>query len=446
MSEAFPEPRDSFCSGKDLGFMARLSSPLFSCRCLFAMKKSRSAKLESKGLTGLGRSLAKSKNVSRQKQQDALRKARQADRRQNYGVGGFTSVTEINSLDDFIVSAEMADREFAVERQNVVVVAGSKHVQRAEDDRKGEKLEHLTVPRRPEWHKGMTAEELDTQENAAFIEWRRSVALLEENTAGKAVTPFEKNLEFWRQLWRVVERSDLVVQIIDARNPLLFRCPDVETYTKEHDGGIKENMLILNKADFLTPALRVAWRAYFDKLGVQTVFFSAKAEQARLDALFKKTGKTEEEQEEGEEGKKNDSKNDDAAAAAADDDDDDVEAAAAAATALQKDAALRGEDVALLSRHELVALISAESERIAVRRRELQRARLAAGEMSEEAFGHAHKAVVGMVGYPNVGKSSIINVLMGTTAQAHGTTRVRAFAPQRLRSPPTIFITVVIIN
>ena len=37
------------------------------------------------------------------------------------------------------------------------------------------------------------------------------------------MTPFEKNLEVWRQLWRVVERSKVVVQIVDARNPLLFR-------------------------------------------------------------------------------------------------------------------------------------------------------------------------------------------------------------------------------
>ena len=29
--------------------------------------------------------------------------------------------------------------------------------------------------------------------------------------------------EFWRQLWRVIERSDLVIQIVDSRNPLLFR-------------------------------------------------------------------------------------------------------------------------------------------------------------------------------------------------------------------------------
>lgn len=36
------------------------------------------------------------------------------------------------------------------------------------------------------------------------------------------LTPFERNLEVWRQLWRVVERCDLVVQIVDARNPLFL--------------------------------------------------------------------------------------------------------------------------------------------------------------------------------------------------------------------------------
>ena len=27
------------------------------------------------------------------------------------------------------------------------------------------------------------------------------------------LTPFEKNLEVWRQLWRVLERSDVIVQV-----------------------------------------------------------------------------------------------------------------------------------------------------------------------------------------------------------------------------------------
>ena len=47
------------------------------------------------------------------------------------------------------------------------------------------------------------------------------------------VTPFEKNLEVWRQLWRVLERSDLVCQVVDSRDPLRYRCADLENYVEE---------------------------------------------------------------------------------------------------------------------------------------------------------------------------------------------------------------------
>ena len=40
----------------------------------------------------------------------------------------------------------------------------------------------------------------------------------------RKVTPFEKNIEVWRQLWRVLERSDFAIQIVDARNPTLYLC------------------------------------------------------------------------------------------------------------------------------------------------------------------------------------------------------------------------------
>jgi large subunit GTPase 1 len=76
------------------------------------------------------------------------------------------------------------------------------------------------------------------------------------------LTPFERNLEVWRQLWRVIERAHLVVQIVDARNPLRFRCEDLEAYVKDIEGaegekgsgqsGIRENLLLINKADLLT--------------------------------------------------------------------------------------------------------------------------------------------------------------------------------------------------
>lgn len=69
------------------------------------------------------------------------------------------------------------------------------------------------------------------------------------------LTPYERNLEVWRQMWRVIERSDMIVQIVDARNPLLFRSTDVEVYVKEVDYR-KKNLLLINKADMLTAKQR----------------------------------------------------------------------------------------------------------------------------------------------------------------------------------------------
>lgn len=76
------------------------------------------------------------------------------------------------------------------------------------------------------------------------------------------MTPFERNLQLWRQLWRVIERSHLIVQIVDARNPLGFRCVDLENYvheigTDEPDAAVpgkgkRKCLLLINKADLLT--------------------------------------------------------------------------------------------------------------------------------------------------------------------------------------------------
>lgn len=57
-----------------------------------------------------------------------------------------------------------------------------------------------------------------------------------ESEEGLIVTPFEKNLEVWRQLWRVLERSDVIVQVVDARDPLFYRSEDLEEYARCSSG------------------------------------------------------------------------------------------------------------------------------------------------------------------------------------------------------------------
>lgn len=101
------------------------------------------------------------------------------------------------------------------------------------------------------------------------------------------MTPFERNVQLWRQLWRVLERSHLIVQIVDARNPLGFRCADLEKYVQEiGDEGVgqdttvpgkgkRRGLLLINKADLLTVEQRSMWADYFEKAGIRYAFFSA---------------------------------------------------------------------------------------------------------------------------------------------------------------------------
>jgi large subunit GTPase 1 len=145
----------------------------------------------------------------------------------------------------------------------------------------------------------MTPVELDRQEREAFLSWRRGLADLAEKEE-LLLTPFERNIEVWRQLWRVLERSQLVVQIVDARNPLRFRCEDLEAYVGDIEGsegekgssgveteegrkGKRRSLLLVNKADLLTRSQRIKWANYFDANGVQFAFYSAMDAAALLE-------------------------------------------------------------------------------------------------------------------------------------------------------------------
>ena len=175
--------------------------------------------------------------------------------------------------------AVLAGTDFSARRGETVIV-GSEARTEKERVRAPAGL-RVPVPRRPAWHAGQSAAELEANERAAFLEWRRGMAELEENK-GYLLTPFEKNLEVWRQLWRVLERSELVVQIVDARNPLLFRCEDLEAYVREMDSS-KRCILLVNKADLLTLAQRKAWARHFRANNIGFAFWSAASAQEALE-------------------------------------------------------------------------------------------------------------------------------------------------------------------
>ncbi|XP_022104220.1 large subunit GTPase 1 homolog [Acanthaster planci] len=222
----------------------------------------------------------------------------------DWGRLNLNSVTEQSHLDDFLLTAELAGTEFTAERQNIRVVdpndSGLPSAEETKAILEAQELNKdlLCIPRRPKWDAGTTKEQLAQRERESFLEWRRQLALLQEKEH-VVMTPFERNLEFWRQLWRVIERSDIIVQIVDARNPLLFRCEDLEKYVKEV-GSTKENMVLISKADLLTPQQRQQWADYFSQQGLKVAFWSAvlETERIKLEAAEENQGDGDEDEEE----------------------------------------------------------------------------------------------------------------------------------------------------
>lgn len=141
------------------------------------------------------------------------------------------------------------------------------------EDKAAKSRELISIPRRPQWHEGMSVEELTQLESDAFIEWRRGLSQLASD-GGFVMTPYERNLDFWRQLWRCMERSDLLVQVLDARDPDFYFCQDIQQYVAEL-GASKRLMLLVNKADYLSIEQRQQWAEHFEARGVDAVFFSA---------------------------------------------------------------------------------------------------------------------------------------------------------------------------
>lgn len=198
----------------------------------------------------------------------------------DWGRLNLQSITEESSFQEFLRTAELAGTEFQAEKLNIQFINPKSTVgiltraeRQAAEKKHIDKKNMLKIPRRPKWTAKTTAEELHTQENHSFLEWRRNLALLQEDE-DILMTPYERNLDFWRQLWRVIERSDVIVQIVDARNPLLFRSEDLEKYVKEVNAD-KMNMILINKADFLTQEQRTIWASFFDKENIKVAFYSA---------------------------------------------------------------------------------------------------------------------------------------------------------------------------
>ena len=287
-------------------------------------------------------------------------------------------------------------------------------------DTRNATVEHQSIhaidfmPRRPKWHRGgekkETKNRLRLRERKAFAKWARRV---KEKMVAKGGYPpaFEQNLEVWRQLWRAMERADVICCVLDARNPMLhFPAALYAHATRVHK---KPLVCALNKIDQVPREAAEKWRkCLLEGLpGVDEVIgFIAVEQEQEQEQEEEKSDEDEEENE---------------------DEEDEEELAK---KIYEPTLEMTVGKSAFISAAKRVAKYGKRWKNIVENDpHEDEDARLARTKKKnyaffEDAFENIHgedeenddvpkdECVVALVGHPNVGKSSMINTLLGRKA------------------------------
>ncbi|KAG8803593.1 hypothetical protein FRC17_006158, partial [Serendipita sp. 399] len=176
------------------------------------------------------------------------------------------------------------------ESEKEETVGQSNEVKRDESNEKKPKVT-MYAPKRPKWRYDQTKKEVEKNEEGLFSKWLREMDTIveqwqappamataerddgtkEEGTSSRETensiiykrspTYFERNLEVWRQLWRVTEISQILLILLDCRAPVLHFPPSLQSYLQALRPTPKV-ILILTKVDLVTPSHVEAWTKY----------------------------------------------------------------------------------------------------------------------------------------------------------------------------------------
>jgi len=84
--------------------------------------------------------------------------------------------------------------------------------------------------------------------------------------------PYGFSLAGWSDIRRVVSRADVVLEVIDARDPLGTRSRRLERIVEEMG---RELLLVLNKSDLVPRAIVEEWTHIFRDRGYRAVYVAA---------------------------------------------------------------------------------------------------------------------------------------------------------------------------
>lgn len=173
----------------------------------------------SKSKSSLGRSLMNARKPKKQPKEAKFQHTDDIDLSNKKNK--LESIIDQNNLCEFLQQAELSSRQFEAAKETKVkgegggetVIIDLNSIKKENPLPPSELLKSLRIPRRPKWDQKTTPELLSRLEGEAFLNWRRNLAQIEETYYNLQITPYEKNIEVWKQLWRVIEKSDIVVQV-----------------------------------------------------------------------------------------------------------------------------------------------------------------------------------------------------------------------------------------
>jgi len=84
---------------------------------------------------------------------------------------------------------------------------------------------------------------------------------------------------FYRHLRTVLVKADIILEVLDARDPMACRAPEVEELILRAEGN-KKLVLVLNKIDLVPPAVVQAWLRYL-RQSFPAVAFKASTQQQK---------------------------------------------------------------------------------------------------------------------------------------------------------------------
>ncbi|XP_052835064.1 guanine nucleotide-binding protein-like 3 homolog [Drosophila gunungcola] len=159
-----------------------------------------------------------------------------------------------------------------------------KEVEEAKQRQEAERLarrEAFKVEREQSKFKSLEtlAEDADMRSTVHGIMHENDGQYADEKKYKNAVTKEQSLKQYFKEFRKVIENADVVLEVVDARDPLGTRCNEVERAVRGAPGN-KRLVLVLNKADLVPRENLNNWIKYFRRSGPVTAFKASTQDQA----------------------------------------------------------------------------------------------------------------------------------------------------------------------